>query len=87
MTRRRTKPWLLLWLMLAAIWMGGVAYASLRSWPQVPLDLSRNDPQLKAAYSAAVNRYIGRMAVLALAPPVLLMGFGLAWYRLAGRKQ
>jgi hypothetical protein len=53
-----------------------MAYASLQSWPALPLDLPRTDPQIRSAYDRAVNAHIGRYVLLGLAPPLLVLLLG-----------
>jgi hypothetical protein len=84
---RRPRFWLVVWLLAALVWVAVVSQASLRTWPQIPLDLSREDPQLKAAYSAAVFRHVARSALTALAPPLLVLVCGFAVYRFARRQE
>ncbi len=86
MTSRRAKLWLFLWLVLAGLWIGGTTYSSLQSWPRVPLDVSRNDPQVQAAYSAAVNRHRTRTLLIAVTPPLVLLVLGFIAGGLSSRK-
>jgi hypothetical protein len=72
-TRRR---WLRLWLVVAVLWAGVMAYACLRGWPTFPLDLPRNDPEIQAAFNRAIAAHAGRYALLALAPPLLMLILG-----------
>jgi hypothetical protein len=73
---RSRRRWFRLWLFVAVIWAGVVAYACLRSWPTFPLDLPRNDPQVQAAFNRAIAAHVGRYTLLALAPTLLVLGLG-----------
>ena len=84
-TGRGSRRWLHLWLVLAVLWAGAMAYACLRDWPTLPLDLPRNDPQIQAAYSRAVTAHVGRYIVLSLAPPLFVLGLGWLVWRIARR--
>ena len=74
MTLRRRLLWL--WAVLALAWIAGIAYVCLAAWPSMPLDISANDPATRAEFACAVSAHVVRCSILALAPPLLLLGLG-----------
>jgi hypothetical protein len=83
--RSRSRFWLRLWLVAAVLWAGAMVYACLQSWPVFPLDLPRTDPQVQAAYNRAVAAHVAHYTLLALVPPLLVLGFGWLAFRLRPR--
>ena len=73
-TWRRRLLWV--WVVLAVIWFGGIAYVCLSIWPSIPLDISANDPATRAAFARAVRAHVIRYTALGLAPPLLLLALG-----------
>ena len=67
---------LLGWAVLTLIWIAGIAQLSVANWPTIPLDISVNDPALRAALDRATRTHVLRSAVIALAPPLLLLALG-----------
>ncbi len=58
--------------------MAAVAFLCVRAWPGLPLDLPAGDPQVQAAYARAVTDHVVRYGLLAVVPPLLLLGLGWA---------
>jgi hypothetical protein len=73
-TWRRRLLWL--WALLALVWIAGIAYVCQAAWPSMPLDISANDPATRAAFARAIVGHAVRCSILALAPPLLLLGLG-----------
>lgn len=67
----------LLTLLLCLIWIAGVGYTALQSWPTLPLDVPARDPQVQAALARAVNAHIVRHAIIALGPALVLVAAAL----------
>lgn len=65
-------------VVIACIWIAGVAYVAGTTWPVFPLDMPASDPQVRAAYDNAVWAHIVRYALIALVPAAVLIGFGWA---------
>lgn len=63
-----------LWFALSLAWTLGVGYIALQSLPQVPLDLSPNDPATLEALRAATGRHMVMFGLLGAVPPALLLG-------------
>lgn len=68
-------------IIIACLWMAGVAYAAGTSWPVFPLDMPAGDPAVRAAYDNAVWSHVVRYAVIALVPAAVLIGIGLSMSR------
>jgi hypothetical protein len=73
-TWRRRLLWL--WAVLALAWIAGIAYVCLAAWPSMPLDISANDPATRTAFARAIFAHAMRCSILALTPPLLLLGLG-----------
>ena len=63
----------LLLLLASLVWIAAIAYIGLRAWPVMSLDMAAGDPQVRAAYDAAVMAHVLRYALLAVAPPLALL--------------
>ena len=59
------------WLALSLIWTAGVAYFAYIGAPQVPLDMSPNDPATVEALRAATGRHAIMYGLLAAGPPAI----------------
>ncbi|MCB1549579.1 MAG: hypothetical protein KDJ41_17385 [Hyphomicrobiaceae bacterium] len=62
-----------LFVAAALAWVLFVGYRAWQGWPHVPLDMSPNDPQTRAALAAAVRAHVLWSAALALVPAGLLL--------------
>lgn len=71
-------------LVVACIWLAGVAYIAGLSWPVFPLDMPAGDPQVRAAYDSALWSHIIRYGLIALVPAAVLVWLDL---RLAKRRR
>lgn len=63
-------------IVVACIWIAGVAYAAGLSWPAFPLDMPAGDPQVRAAYDSALRDHVVRYGLIALVPAAALVGIG-----------
>lgn len=64
------------WIVLSILWAAGVAYFGWSNWPTIPLDVSADDPATRAAFDGAVQAHVLEYALLALAPPAVLLVLG-----------
>jgi hypothetical protein len=67
------RTWLLAWVVITCLWIGGTAYVAYESRPRISLDMSRGDPQVTAAFERAVARHNTRFLAIGAAPPILLL--------------
>lgn len=77
MPARWGRAWLLAWVAISCVWMAAIALLALETRPQFPLDMSRGDPQVVAAYDRAVTRHMLQHLFAGVLPPALL--FLLLW--------
>ena len=77
MPARWGRAWLLAWVAISCIWVAAIAFLAVETNPRVPLDMSRGDPQVVAAYDRAVTRHMLRYLFAGVLPPALL--FLLLW--------
>ncbi len=63
-------------IVIACIWIAGVAYGAGVTWPVFPLDMPAGDPEVQAAYDSAVWAHVIRHMLVALAPAAALIGLG-----------
>jgi hypothetical protein len=66
------RVWLLAWAAASCVWMAAMAFLALETQPQIPLDMSRGDPQVVAAYDRATMRHMVGYLFVAVGPPALL---------------
>jgi hypothetical protein len=82
-----SNPWPLrlarVLLVLALCWAVAVAWGIWDHLPHVPIDLDPNDPDVEAAFRAALTRHVLRQALVALAP----LFVALALYVIAARRR
>lgn len=71
-------------IVIACLWIVGVAYVAGTSWPVFPLDMPAGDPAVRAAYDSAIRSHVIRYALVALVPAAALIG--IAW-RISGRRK
>ena len=64
------------WLVLALIWTGAVAYWGYTTVPYVPMDMSPDDPATQEALRAAMTRHAVMFGLLAAVPPAIALVFG-----------
>jgi hypothetical protein len=63
-------------LVIACLWIAGVAYVAGITWPVFPLDMPANDPQVRAAYDRAIWSHLVSYALVAVVPAAILIGLG-----------
>jgi hypothetical protein len=63
-------------VIVACVWIAGIAYMAGLSWPVFPLDMPAQDPQVRAAYDSAVQSHLLRYGLVAIVPAVVLIGAG-----------
>ena len=63
----------LVWLIVSLGWILAVGAYTQHSWPHMPLDISHTDPATRAAYDQAVLAHIGKNALVALLPPLVML--------------
>lgn len=68
-------------VVVACVWIAGVAYIAGQTWPVIPLDMPAGDPQIKASYDSALWRHIASYALLAIIPAAVLLGVSLILQR------
>jgi hypothetical protein len=78
------RVWLLAWVAVSCLWMAAIALLALETQPRIPLDMSRGDPQVVAAYDRATARHMLGHLFVAVVPPALL--FAVLWL-VAGLKR
>ena len=61
------------WLTLSLIWMAAVAYVCWLHWPQLPLDVSTNDPKTLDLYGVAMLNHTAFYSLLGLFGPMVLL--------------
>lgn len=71
-------------VIVACLWLAGVAYVAGQTWPVFPLDMPANDPQVRTAYDSAVWSHLARYASIALIPAAVLLGFSMMLARRKG---
>lgn len=71
---------LAVWLLISLLWIAGVAYLALGSWPTLPLDLPARDPQVQAALARAVRNHLIQHVAVALIPLIALLATAM-WRR------
>ena len=63
-----------MWFAVSLVWTLGVFYIAMAGMPQVPLDMSPNDPATAEAFRAATTRHLVMFGLLGAVPPALLLG-------------
>ncbi len=63
----------LVWLVVSLGWILAVGAFAQHSWPHMPLDISHSDPETRAAFDEAVLAHIGKHALVALLPPLVML--------------
>lgn len=64
-------------VIVACLWVAGVAYVAGLDWPVFPLDMPSGDPAVRAAYDSAVWSHVLRYGAIALIPAAVLVA--VAW--------
>lgn len=62
--------------LLAAVWIGGVAWFGWTLMPHVPLDVSAGDPATVEALQAARLRHVVVFGAIGLGPAALMIWLG-----------
>lgn len=65
-------------IVLACLWIAGVAYVAGINWPVFPLDLPASDPDVRAVYERAVWAHAAQYSLIALVPAAVLFGISRA---------
>jgi len=65
-------------IIIACLWLAGVAYIAGWTWPVFPLDMPANDPSVRSVYDAAVRNHVILYALMAVVPAAILIGVGLS---------
>ena len=63
-------------VIVACVWIAGIAYLAGLNWPVFPLDMPAQDPQVRAAYDGVIRNHLIGYALLALIPAAVLIGAG-----------